>query len=98
MTMPSPHFDVQAPDLQFGSAWQLEEQPSNGKMLPSSQLSLPSFFLSPQVVALHVLGWPLHLKPISSLHLLEQPSPSLALPSSHSSVAATMPSPQRAIA
>src|SRR3954452_3457528 len=95
--MPSPHFDMQAPVLQSGSFWQSAEHPSNGKPLPSSQLSAPSTFLSPHMVWLQTLGLPLHLNPISSLQVAEQPSPAFVLPSSQSSGRTTTPSPQRAI-
>jgi hypothetical protein len=90
---------VQAPvaELQFGSAWQLAEHPSNGVVLPSSQLSAPSLMPSPQVVCEHTLGEPEHLYPISYFHVGEQPSPAAVLPSSHSSEDATIPSPQIAI-
>ena len=58
-----------APVVQAGSFWQLAEQPSKGRALPSSQLSAPSTTLSPQVVWVHLLGLPLHLNPSSSLQV-----------------------------
>src|SRR5512138_316079 len=60
-TRPSPHSDTQAPFAQFGSFWHSAEQPSKGRLLPSSQPSPPSVCLSPQTVFLHTLGLPLHL-------------------------------------
>jgi hypothetical protein len=83
-TMPSPHFEVHDPPEQSGSHWQYWEQPSKDKLLPSSQPSAPSTFLSPQTVEVHV---PLssHFQPSSSLQVAEQPSPLTVLPSSQPS-------------
>src|SRR6202035_5333920 len=54
--MPSPQVDVQgAPGGRVGSAWQVSEQPSKGSVFPSSQLSAPCVFPSPQVVGVHTL-------------------------------------------
>jgi hypothetical protein len=87
---------MQEAPLQSGSIWQSSEQPSKGMVLPSSQLSAPSTMPSPQMVGVQTLGLPLHLWPISTLHVGEQPSPATVFPSSHCSGKATMPSPQRA--
>ena len=96
-TRPSPQRDVQLlPVLHCGSFWHPAEQPSNGREFPSSQLSVPSTTLSPQVVWLHLLGVPLHFHPGSSLQVGEQPSPAVVFPSSHSSGITAIPSPQRA--
>jgi hypothetical protein len=84
-------------ELQFGSKRQVGEQPSLGKVLPSSQASEPSTLPSPQTVGVQTLfcpELPVHLKPISSLQLAEQPSPLAVLPSSHISPAVITPSPQ----
>ena len=74
-------------------------------MLPSSHTSYPSFFPSPHVVAVHVLGAvPVHVKPVSTLQVDEQPSPRklvkdkgysplAVLLSSHSSYPSFFPSP-----
>src|ERR1043165_3992050 len=94
--MPSPHAETQAPLLQSGSPTQSGEQPSSGAALPSSQVSAPSTLPSPQVVAVHWLGLPAHLKPISILQVAEQPSPGARAASSHCSGNAATPSPQRA--
>jgi hypothetical protein len=57
--MPSPQLDVQAsPVSHAGSARHTGEHPSKATALPSSQLSAPSTMLSPQVVAVQVLGVP----------------------------------------
>ena len=55
--------DRQVPvaELQFGSKWQVGEQPSLGRVFPSSQPSVPSTMPSPQMVAEQTLGLPLHL-------------------------------------
>src|SRR5690606_5435394 len=82
---------------QFGSRRHSAEQPSNGRVLPSSQASAPSTTPSPQTVAAHTLGAPSHLLPSSTRQRSEQPSPGSTLPSSHCSEGATTPSPQRAI-
>src|SRR3954467_11051125 len=91
---PSPHSEVQPSPVQVGSVWQVDEQPSKGTALPSSQLSAPSFLASPQTVGVQTLGWPSHLKPTSNLQVAEQPSPAALLPSSHCSEVPTMLSPQ----
>src|SRR5512133_787069 len=95
--MPSPQAEVHGPSPHLGSFWQSEKQPSNGIVLPSSQLSAPSILPSPHVVGVQVLGVPSHLYPISYLQLGEQPSPAFVLPSSQSSGNAITPSPHRAI-
>src|SRR6187402_2306078 len=94
---PSPHSDVHTPPLQLGSREQSAEQPSNGAVLPSSQLSVPSTTPLPHLASVHTLGDPAHLLPSSTRQPSEQPSPGATLPSSHGSLAATIPSPQRAI-
>src|SRR5688500_13112386 len=94
-TMPSPHLEAQAPVAQLGSERQLGPQPSNGSVLPSSQLSAPSGLPSPQVVGEQALGAPLHLKPFSMRHLASQPSPAATLVSSQPSLGSVTPSPQR---
>src|SRR6478735_3182238 len=98
ISRPSPHLDVQAPlALQLGSREQSAEQPSNGVVLPSSQLSAPSTTPLPHLASVHLLGMPSHFLPSSTRQRSEQPSPGATLPSSHCSLAATTPSPQRAI-
>src|SRR5215831_17913629 len=92
-TTPSPHFEVHAPLLQIGSLWQSAEQPSNGSVLPSSQVSAPSMTPSPHLVVVQTLGLPLHLCPSSILHVDEQPSPSAVLPSSQASSEVRSPLP-----
>src|SRR5690606_34837819 len=82
---------------QLGSRKHSAEQPSNGSVLPSSQLSAPSTMPFPHSASVHVLGSPSHFLPCSTLQRSEQPSPFSLLPSSHCSDAATNPSPQRAI-
>src|SRR6188768_3445508 len=61
MSRPSPHSEVQPVPVHLGSVWQVEEQPSKGTALPSSQLSAPSFLPSPHLVGEQTLGWPSHL-------------------------------------
>src|SRR5215471_15944393 len=95
-TMPSPHFDTHDAPVQSGSRRQSSEQPSNGRALPSSQLSVPSMTPSPHFVGVQTLGLPLHFQPISTLQVAEQPSPAVAFPSSQSSGGTCTPSPQRA--
>src|SRR3954451_4830923 len=95
-TMPSPHFEAHEAPEQSGSPRQSSEQPSKGRALPSSQLSVPSIAPSPHFVAVQALGFPLLFQPISTFHVAEQPSPAAAFPSSHSSGSTTTPSPQRA--
>src|SRR5262247_334812 len=95
-TMPSPHFDTQDAPAQSGSPRQSLEQPSKGRALPSSQLSVPSTTPSPHVVGVQALGLPVHFQPISTLQVAEQPSPAVAFPSSQSSGRTCTPSPQRA--
>src|SRR6187431_1821376 len=94
---PSPHSDTQDAPEQLGSRRQSAEQPSNGALLPSSQLSAPSTTLLPHLASVHTLGAPSHFLPSSTRQRAEQPSPATTLASSHCSLAATMPSPQRAI-
>src|SRR6188768_1351923 len=92
--MPSPQLEVHGlPVSQTGSARQSVEQPSSATVLPSSQLSAPSCFLSPQVVAEHLLGLPSHLKPCSMRQWLLQPSPDMMFMSSQPSFGSTTPSP-----
>src|SRR5687767_7469952 len=94
--MPSPQLELQAsPVAQTGSAWHVDEQPSNGAWLPSSQLSAPSCKLSPQVVGVHTTGLPSHLKPASRRQRSEQPSPLKRSPSSQPSLGSVTPSPHK---
>ena len=51
----------------------------------------------PHLASVHTLGAPSHFLPSSTRQRSEQPSPATTLASSHCSLAATMPSPQRAI-
>src|ERR1019366_950089 len=99
MMIPSPHGDVQAEPSggHLGSIWHSSEQPSKGRVLPSSQPSPPSILPSPQMVCLQTLGAPLHPKPGSTLQVAEQPSPLAVLPSSHCSLPVIMPSPQSGV-
>jgi hypothetical protein len=99
MTNPSPHLEVQVPvaELQFGSAWQVGEQPSFGIVLPSSQPSVPSTFPSPHTVWWQLGGLPLQAQPGFHLQVEEHASAMFAAwtPGSHCSIgASTMPSPQ----
>src|SRR6188768_1918674 len=97
ISRPSPHSDLQDSPEQFGSREQSAEQPSNGAVLPSSQLSVPSTTPLPHLASVHTLGAPAHFFPSSTRQRSEQPSPGATLPSSQGSLAATIPSPQRAI-
>jgi hypothetical protein len=94
--MPSPQLDVQAavgPE-QVGSLRQFGAQPSKPMVFPSSQLSAPSTTRSPQVVAVHVLGEPMHFHPISIWQRALHPSPAATPPSSQPSFESTRESPQ----
>ena len=74
---------------------QMREQPSPLTAFPSSQFSFPGTrILSPQT-AVHTLGLPEHVQPLSVVQLAEQPSWESVLASSHCSLPETMPSPQR---
>src|SRR6478736_3378966 len=97
ISKPSPHADLQPTPVHSGSRTQSAEQPSNGAVLPSSQLSLPSTTPLPHFASVQMLGAPEHFLPSSTWQRSEQPSPATRLPSSHGSLAATTPSPQRAI-
>jgi hypothetical protein len=66
------------------STTQVEEQPSLGLVLPSSQVSDPSRTPFPQFW--HTLGVvPLQVHPDSVAQVAEHPSPGIWLPSSHDS-------------
>ena len=99
-TNPSPHFEVHRPVAapQFGSAWQVGEQPSLGRVLPSSQPSEPSTLPSP-----HTVWWQLRRVAgagpagiqLAGGRARLAPCSSPGTPGSHCSMgASTMPSPQ----
>src|SRR5438552_19172201 len=81
----SPHvvFTRPSPQRSPVSVVQLDEQPSQLTVLPSSHCSVPHTMPSPQ--------------PVTSVQLLLQPSQLSVLPSSHSSTASTLPLPQTAL-
>ena len=81
----SPHivFTIPSPQRSPLSSVQVDEQPSQLTVLPSSHCSVPHTTPSPQ--------------PVTSVQVLLQPSQSSVLPSSHSSPASTMPLPQTAV-
>jgi len=60
---------------------------------PSSQVSPPITFPSPQTVVQTVIFPGLQVKPASSVQVDEQPSPEVEPPSSHYSFEIKMPSP-----
>src|SRR4051812_8742548 len=72
------------------STWQVLEQPSPLRKLPSSHCSLPSTMPSPQVDVQAEPG--AHAG--SAWHVPEQPSKGTALPSSQLSAPSFLPSPQ----
>src|SRR6266436_3398428 len=74
---------VPSPQRSPASIMQVDEQPSQLTVLPSSHCSAPHTTPSPQ--------------PVTSVQALLQPSQSSVLPSSHSSPASTTPLPQMAV-
>ena len=74
---------IPSPQRSPVSSVQVDEQPSQLTVLPSSHCSVPHTMPSPQ--------------PVTSVQALLQPSQSSVLPSSHSSPASTMPLPQTAV-
>src|SRR5262245_42068568 len=75
-TLPSPHSSPL-------SIWQVDEQPSQSSLLPSSHISPAHLAPSPH--------------PVSIRHCALQPSQSRALPSSHSSLGSSRPLPHAAV-
>src|SRR6266436_1514555 len=84
-TRSAPHIVFMIPSPQWSpvSSVQVDEQPSQLTVLPSSHCSVPHTMPSPQ--------------PVTSVQALLQPSQSSVLPSSHSSPASTTPLPQMAV-
>src|SRR5207247_8709153 len=81
----SPHivFTIPSPQRSPLSSVQVDEQPSQLTVLPSSHCSVPHTMPSPQ--------------PVTSVQPLLQPSQLSVLPSSHSSPASTLPLPPTAV-